>query len=80
MKMTMSKVNINKDSYTLVNEGACFVDSRGESFKVHFGASVPSPTTDLYFVINADDPLNYNGTSNVYALAYEDSLDLYVEA
>lgn len=78
--MTMSKVTINKTNYTLVNEGACFVDSRGDSFKVHFGESVPSATTDLYFVINADDPLNYSGTSNVYAIAYEDSLDLYVEA
>lgn len=79
--MAITRVDAPPDVYTLVGTGPCYVDTRSGSYKVHFGPSLPSPSTDLYFNMNDADPLNYNGTDNVYVLPYGNSVvSFYVES
>lgn len=77
--MAISKHEVTDSGYSFIMNGPCYIDSRESSFLVHFGDAQPASDTDLYFVVNSDDPLDYGGTSGVYIKSYNTTY-VYVES
>jgi hypothetical protein len=55
-------------SWALIGSGPLYVENVGvKTVHLHFGASAPAGTSELFIGMGAGDRRDYGGTDNVYA-------------